>query len=202
MEMDHLNRYEWIDIADMLCVDDCVRDVVALMKVEREMREACCCGIRGHLVRSEERHWFNSLQEGTEWENEMGQASRYCGRPAFIHVNGTRAWWFNDEFHRDEIDPITKEHLPTIIRADGSREWLVNNAYHRIDISRGTSSDDSKGIHLPAIICKDGTREWWVNDKLHRVDVDPRTGSFGFLPAIIRANGECEWWVNGIEQER
>jgi hypothetical protein len=189
----NLNRYEWTDVADMLCVDACIGDVVALMRVEKEVREACCDAIRAHLGRSEEKYLFNSTLRSTDWRNESGQPSRYCDRPAIVWIDGSRAWVNDNKIHRASVDASGPEgtHLPAFINASGTREWSVEGQRHRDDVipsGRGWT-------HLPAYNGADGSCEWYVRGKLHRDDIDPITRKH--LPAVIRANGSREWYVNG-----
>jgi hypothetical protein len=203
-EADRLCLYEWADIADMLAVDACIGDVVALMRVEKTIHKACCSIIREHLARSEERYAFNNFIACTEWRNENGHVSRYCDRPAYIYADGDRAWYMNGEAHRVAVDPVMGLHLPTFLNGSGSRYWWALGRPHRNDV------DPVTGRHLPSSIRADGRRTWYVDGRLHRDDVeislesslersfDPKGNSREILlPAIIRSDGTCEWYRDG-----
>ena len=61
---------------------------------------------------------------------------------------GTKRWWSNDKYHREDG--------PAIEYTDGSKEWYLNGKLHR--------------INAPATEYINGNKEWYLNGKLHRVD--------------------------------
>jgi hypothetical protein len=58
-----------------------------------------------------------------------------------VFDNGTRYWYLNGKYHREDG--------PAIEWADGSNEWWLNGERHRED--------------GPAIEYSDLTPEWWLN---------------------------------------
>jgi len=65
-----------------------------------------------------------------------------------VDDNGTRCWWLNGKWHREDG--------PAIEFADGNRYWYLNGQLHRED--------------GPACEYANGSREWWLNGKCHRED--------------------------------
>jgi hypothetical protein len=62
--------------------------------------------------------------------------------------NGTKKWYLNGEFHREDG--------PAIETSDGHKEWFLNGKNHR---------EDGPAVEFP-----DGTKEWFLNGKYHRED--------------------------------
>ena len=63
-----------------------------------------------------------------------------------IYPDGTKEWWLNGKFHREDG--------PAIENSNGSKEWWLNGKCHRED--------------GPAIEHPDGTKEWYLNGiKIH-----------------------------------
>jgi len=62
-----------------------------------------------------------------------------------IRHDGTKTWYLNGEFHRE--DGLAIE------RANGDKEWLLNGNLHRED--------------GPAVEWADGTKSWYLNDKFY-----------------------------------
>jgi hypothetical protein len=84
-----------------------------------------------------------------------------------IDNNGTKFWYYNDKFHREDGPAIEyvngykawyingklhREDGPAIEWADGYKEWYINGQHHRED--------------GPAIEYADGDKEWYLNGKL------------------------------------
>jgi hypothetical protein len=84
-----------------------------------------------------------------------------------IDKDGTKEWFLNGEFHREDGPAVEwidgskfwykdgKEHRedgPAVEWHDGNKEWFLNDKSHRVD--------------GPAIECADGHKEWYLNDKL------------------------------------
>jgi hypothetical protein len=60
-----------------------------------------------------------------------------------VHTNGTKSWYLNGKFHREDG--------PAIEWSDGTKSWWLNGNRHRED--------------GPAFECSDGYKAWWLNDK-------------------------------------
>jgi hypothetical protein len=60
-----------------------------------------------------------------------------------VHTNGTKSWYLNGKFHREDG--------PAIEWSDGTKSWWLNGKRHRED--------------GPAFECSDGYKAWWLNDK-------------------------------------
>jgi len=58
------------------------------------------------------------------------------------YPNGTKAWYLNRKYHREDG--------PAIEWADGTKEWRTNGKYHRED--------------GPAIEDADGSKQWYLNN--------------------------------------
>jgi hypothetical protein len=65
-----------------------------------------------------------------------------------VHTNGTKSWYLNGKFHREDG--------PAIEWSDGTKSWWLNGNRHRED---GPAIEDSSG-----------TKEWYLNGKRHRED--------------------------------
>ena len=65
-----------------------------------------------------------------------------------IYPDGTKEWWLNGKFHREDG--------PAIEHSDGTKQWWLNGKFHRED--------------GPAIENSNGSKEWWLNGKCHRED--------------------------------
>jgi len=95
---------------------------------------------------------------------------REGGKPAVIHPDGSKEWWFLGHTHRGE-------DKPAVTHPDGTQEWYKNGLRHR---------EKDK----PAVIKSDGTQEWWKQGDLHRE---------GDRPAIIKPDGTQKWFKGGWE---
>jgi len=98
-----------------------------------------------------------------------------------IDTDGTKLWFLNGRYHREDINPETGLTMPAIEYANGNKSWYSNGKLHREDINPET------GLTMPAIECADGDKHWCLNGKWHRKDG----------PAIEYADGDTEYWING-----
>lgn len=85
-------------------------------------------------------------------------------KPAVIHKNGDREWWFLGQLHR--------EKEPAIIRANGDKEYWHKHNLILIQYANGTQ-EWYNGYQLhryekPAIEYKNGDYEYWSHGKRHR----------------------------------
>jgi hypothetical protein len=140
--------------------------------------------------------------------------------PAVIYDDGDQLWYFDDEFHRTDIDENGRT-LPAIIRANGDKSWMCNGKLHRTDkdengltlpaietpnrlawYKNGEKFRDDKdehGVLLPTEIDY-GCKKWFHNGKVHRVEIctDPDSKHFGkAMPAVIYKSGNESWEYNG-----
>ena len=74
--------------------------------------------------------------------------TNYITNEVRIYKNGTKYWFLNGEYHREDG--------PAIEFATGTKEWYLNGNLHRED--------------GPAVECADGDKFWYLNGKLHRKD--------------------------------
>ena len=63
--------------------------------------------------------------------------------PAVEHVYGSKFWWLNGEYHREDG--------PAVESVNGDTFWYLNGRLHRLD--------------GPAVEYADGYKEWWLNGK-------------------------------------
>ena len=80
-----------------------------------------------------------------------------------VFDSGTRYWYLNDKYHREDG--------PAIEWADGSNEWWLNGERHRengpaFDVDGRKEWCLNGKLHRedgPAVEWADGTKEWWLN---------------------------------------
>ena len=102
--------------------------------------------------------------------------------------DGTKAWYLNDELHREDG--------PALEYPDGNCRWYLNGKLHRVD--------------GPAVEWADGSNDWFLNGKQHRVDgpaIEFANGDKSWFlngechredgPAVEWADGSSNWYVNG-----
>ena len=96
---------------------------------------------------------------------------RYGFTGIIEHSDGTREWFYKDEYHREDG--------PAVEYADGTKVWYLNGKYHRED---GPAWEDA-----------DGTKRWFVYGSfvyaLHKSIVDYIVVEDG-LPSTMEWLGE------------
>jgi len=178
------------------------------------------------MFRDSNKYWTDS--KGNNYRDEKGHhgdlENGYFDKhknfislilPTIVRKNGTKEWYKNGKFHRDERDE-NGFTLPAIIYSNGTREWYKDGEKHR--------DEKENGFTLPAVVKRNGTKEWWQNDKPFRDDKDEdgyflpnmtvqdkhkvwlKDKNWAFhrdekdkngltLPAIITINGTKEWHI-------
>jgi len=58
-----------------------------------------------------------------------------------VHANGTKEWYLNGKYHREDG--------PAVEKANGDKEWWQNGKFHRED--------------GPAVEYANGYKAWWLN---------------------------------------
>ena len=124
--------------------------------------------------------------DGTvEWKDTSGELHRENDRPAVIHSDGAKEWWWHGAQHREGDQPA-------VIYPGRRQEWWWHDQLHRDN-------------DLPARIYADGRQEWWWHDQLHREGGQPAImyadGSriwyqHGKLCTVVHSNGTEEWFLN------
>ena len=107
-----------------------------------------------------------------------------------IYPNGTKIWYFNGRYHRDNgpaLDDISgfkiwfingfrhRVNEPAIECSDGSKGWLVNGKFHR--------------TNGPAYDMGNGYKAWHIHGKRHRIDGPAMEWS-------TEDGGADEWWID------
>ena len=108
-------------------------------------------------------------QDGSRVWYKNGVYHRDDDKPARIYATGTLVWFKNGQIHRDGDRPAR-------IYEDGALNWFKNGQHHR---------DGDK----PAQIGMTGYLGWYKSGLQHRV-----TG-----PAVIWPNKEEAYWINGVD---
>jgi hypothetical protein len=96
-----------------------------------------------------------------EWSYNMRPHCKGISAPLarlslLIYLDTSRSWRCDGKEGRDEIDPKSHRHLPSLIHPNGTRQWMRENQLHRDD-------RDENGKLLPATIRADGSCDWYID---------------------------------------
>jgi fructose 1,6-bisphosphatase len=111
------------------------------------------------------------IEDGFKYIRIFGKLNSIEDKPAIISVFGTKLWYVNDKYHRENDQPA-------IIGVTGDKYWFINGKFHR-------ENDE------PAVIRANGDNWWYIYD-VYRRDIE------AFAPPVgIEANGNKHWYING-----
>ena len=74
---------------------------------------------------------------------DSGRYHREGDEPAIEYLSGSKEWWINGKWHREDG--------PAFEYVSGYKAWLINGKYHRID--------------GPAIESANGIKSWYYHDQ-------------------------------------